>query len=129
MVVKAQSSVAVDLFNEQQDLIVALGNVTVLEVSETAEKPAESTMRLADDVEVYVILSGLVDFVAEQARLEKELGKLEKDRVKFDKKLSNPGFLAKAAPEIIEKDRAKLADITDRMDRLHAELAEMKQEG
>ena len=129
MVVKAQSSVAADLFNEQQDLIVALGNVTVLEVSETAEKPAESTMRLADDVEVYVILSGLVDFVAEQARLEKELGKLEKDRVKFDKKLSNPGFLAKAAPEIIEKDRAKLADITDRMDRLHAELAEMKQEG
>ncbi|MEE0343874.1 MAG: class I tRNA ligase family protein, partial [Eggerthellaceae bacterium] len=129
MVVKAQSAEAVDLFNEQQGLIVALGNVEVLEVSETAEKPAESTMRLADDVEVYVILSGLVDFAAEQARLEKELAKLEKDRVKFDKKLSNPGFLAKAAPEIIEKDRAKLADIVDRMDRLQAELAEMKQEG
>lgn len=129
MVVKAQSDEAVELFKEQQDLIVALGNVEVIEVSETAEKPAESTMRLADDVETYVILSGLVDFAAEQARLEKELGKLEKDRVKFDKKLSNPGFLAKAAPEIIEKDRAKLADITDRMDRLQAELAEMKQEG
>ena len=68
----------------------------------------------------------LVDFAAEQARIEKELGKLEKDRVKFDKKLSNPGFLSKAAPEIIEKDRAKLADIVERMDRLQAELAEMK---
>ena len=44
----------------------------------------------------------------------------------FDKKLSNPGFLSKAAPEIIEKDRAKLADIVERMDRLQAELAEMK---
>ena len=129
MVVKAHNVTAVDVFNEQQDLIVALGNVNIIEVSETAEKPAESTMRLADDVEVYVILSGLVDFGAEQARLEKEIGKLEKDRVKFDKKLSNPGFLAKAAPEIIEKDRAKLADIVDRMERLHAELAEMKQEG
>ena len=83
-------------------------------------------MRLADDVEIYVALSGLVDFAAEQARIEKELGKLEKDRVKFDKKLSNPGFLSKAAPEIIEKDRAKLADIVERMDRLQAELAEMK---
>ena len=129
MVVKAQSAEAVKLFEEQQDLIIALGNVEVAEVSETAEKPAESTMRLADDVEIYVVLSGLVDFAAEQARLEKELGKLEKDRVKFDKKLSNPGFLAKAAPEIVEKDRAKLADIVDRMDRLQAELAEMKQEG
>ena len=105
MTVKAQSAEAVQLFEEQQNLIVALGNVEVVAVSETAEKPAESTMRLADDVEIYVALSGLVDFAAEQARIEKELGKLEKDRVKFDKKLSNPGFLSKAAPEIIEKDR------------------------
>ena len=129
MVVKAQSAVAVDLFNEQKDLIIALGNVSIKEVSETVEKPAESTMRLADDVEIYVILSGLVDFDAERARLEKELATLEKDRVKFDKKLSNPGFLSKAAPEIIEKDRAKLADITDRMERLRAELSDMQQEG
>ena len=126
MTVKAQSAEAVQLFEEQQNLIVALGNVEVVAVSETAEKPEESTMRLADDVEIYVALSGLVDFAAEQARIEKELGKLEKDRVKFDKKLSNPGFLSKAAPEIIEKDRAKLADIVERMDRLQAELAEMK---
>ena len=129
MTVKAQSAEAVQLFEEQQNLIVALGNVEVVAVSETAENPAESTMRLADDVEIYVALSGLVDFAAEQARIEKELGKLEKERVKFDKKLSNPGFLSKAAPEIIEKDRAKLADIVERMDRLQAELAEMKQVG
>ena len=59
----------------------------------------------------------------------KEIGKLEKDFTKFDKKLSNPGFLSKAAPEVIEKDRAKLADITDRLTRLRAELAEISQEG
>lgn len=129
VVVKAHNATAVDLFNEQQDLIVALGNVAIKQVSEEAEKPAESTMRLADDVEVYAILSGLVDFAAERARLEKELGKLEKDRVKFDKKLSNPGFLSKAAPEVVEKDRAKLADIVDRMERLRAELADIEQEG
>lgn len=129
VVVKAHNATAVDLFNEQKDLIVALGNVAIKQVSEDAEKPAESTMRLADDVEVYAILSGLVDFAAERARLEKELGKLEKDRVKFDKKLSNPGFLSKAAPEVVEKDRAKLADIVDRMERLRAELADIEQEG
>lgn len=54
---------------------------------------------------------------------------MEKDFTKFDKKLSNPGFLSKAAPEIVEKDRAKLADITDRLARLRAELAEISQEG
>lgn len=128
MYVKAQSDRAADLFVEQQDLIVALGNVSVKEVSQTLDKPAESTMRLADDVEIYVVLSGLVDFDAERARIEKELATLEKDRIKFDRKLSNPGFLSKAAPEIIEKDRTKLADITDRMQRLRGELADIEQE-
>ncbi len=128
MYVKVQSDRAADLFVEQQDLIVALGNVSVKEVSQTLDKPAESTMRLADDVEIYVVLSGLVDFDAERARIEKELATLEKDRIKFDRKLSNPGFLSKAAPEIIEKDRTKLADITDRMQRLRGELADIEQE-
>ena len=108
---------------------MALANVEVVEVSQTATKPAESTMRLGDDVEIYVKLSGLVDFAAERARLEKEIGTLEKDYAKFSKKLENPGFLAKAAPEIVEKDRAKVADINDRLERLRAELADMKQEG
>ena len=31
-----------------------------------------------------------------------------------------PRFLAKAAPEIVEKDRAKLADLTDKLARLDA---------
>lgn len=128
MVVKAQSETAEELFKQQQELVVALGNVVVREVSTDAEKPAECTVRLADDVEIYVVLTGLVDFDAERARLEKELASLEKDRVKFDKKLSNPGFLSKAAPEIIEKDRNKLADINDRMERLRAELDDLKQE-
>ena len=75
------------------------------------------------------MLSGLVDFDAERARITKEIGKLEKDQAKFSKKLSNPGFLSKAAPEIVEKDRAKLEGIEDRLERLRAELAEIAQEG
>ncbi len=46
---------------------------------------------------MYTILSGHVD-LAEKARLEKEQGKVVKDVAKLEKKLSNPGFLAKAAP-------------------------------
>ena len=82
-------------------------------------------MTLAEGVEVYILLSGLVDFDAERARLEKEIATLEKDFVKFDKKLSNPGFLSKAKPEIIEKDKARLADITDRLSHLKEQLAQM----
>ncbi len=129
VVVKAQTADAADLFSSQQELISTMANTKVVAVSQEAERPAESSVALADGVEAYVVLSGLVDFDAECARITKEIGKLEKDQVKFSKKLSNPGFLSKAAPEIVEKDRAKLEGIEDRLERLRAELAEIAQEG
>ena len=47
------------------------------------------------------------------------------DAAKLDKKLSNPGFLAKAAPEIVEKDRARHAELVDKLARVEAQLAEL----
>ena len=69
--------------------------------------------------EVYCELSGLVDFKAERDRLVKEQEKLhEKRSAKVEKKLSNPGYLAKAKPEIIEKDKAKHAELEAKFDLL-----------
>lgn len=113
------------LFTEQQSLIKALANIAVESIDVNLEKPDESTMCLAEGIELYVILTGLVDFGAERKRLEKEIAALEKDFAKFDKKLSNPGFLSKAKPEIIEKDRAKLADISDKLIHLKTQLEDM----
>ena len=79
----------------------------------------------APGLEVYVLLSGLVDFAAERKRLEKQQEKLEKDIAKLAKKLSNPGFLAKAAADIIEKDKAKHADLTDELARVTQQLEEL----
>jgi valyl-tRNA synthetase len=60
-----------------------------------------------------VLLSGLVDAVdagAERARLEKTIADRERQAAGFHAKLSNPGYLAKAKPELIEETRAKLAE-------------------
>ena len=71
------------------------------------------------------LAADLEELDAERARLVKEREGVAKDAAKFEKKLSNPGFLAKAAPEIVEKDRAKLADLTDKLARLDAQIAEL----
>ena len=102
-----------------------MGNVASLQMAADVEKPAESSVTLAPGLEVYIVLSGLVDFEAERARLEKERVKLAADAAKLGKKLSNPGFLAKAAPEIVEKDRAKHAELADKLARVEAQLAEL----
>ena len=102
-----------------------MGNTSSLLLDAEAQKPAESSVVLASGLEVYLVLSGLVDFDAERARLQKELDKLAKDAQKFEKKLSNPVFLAKAAPEIVEKDTAKLAEIKDQLARVQTQLEEL----
>ena len=94
-------------------------------VPSDAHKPAESACVVAHGCEVYCVLTGLIDFEAERARLTKERATLQKDEAKFAKKLSNPGSLAKAAPEIVEKDTAKLAELRDKLARVEEQLAEL----
>ena len=106
--------------------ISSMGRVAGLDLrTADAEKPAESACVVAHGCEVYCVLTGLIDFEAERARLTKERASLQKDEAKFAKKLSNPGFLAKAAPEIVEKDTAKLVELRDKLARVEEQLAEL----
>lgn len=109
----------------QSELITSLARVTELSISADASRPAESSAVVGGGCEVYCGLSGLIDFDAERARLEKDAAVCAKDVAKFEKKLSNPGFLAKAAPEIIEKDRARLAELKAKAELIEAQIADL----
>ena len=125
VVVKADETDAA-LLEAQRGLIEGMGNTVSLVIGAQVEKPAESSAVLGAGLEVYLVLSGLVDLGAERERLAKEQAKLAADAGKLEKKLSNPGFLAKAAPEIVEKDRAKHAELADKLARVEAQLAELR---
>jgi valyl-tRNA synthetase len=90
-----------------------------------ATKPDHAATIAAGGMEVYVELEGLVDFDAEKARVEKQIGQLRADLEKLQKKLGNEQFLAKAAPEIIEKDRANAAELEEKVSALESQLAEL----
>ena len=123
-VIKAQSE-NVQMLDSLAAQISSMARVSDLTIAADAAKPAESAAVVVEGAEVYCVLTGMVDFDAERARLTKERKKLAADEQKFSKKLSNPGFLAKAAPEIIEKDAAKLAEVRDQLSRVDAQLAEL----
>ena len=67
-------------------------------------------------------LGDVVDLGQEKARLKKEIDRLDADLAKFAAKLGNPGFLAKAKPEIVEEQREREADTRRDRDRLKAAL-------
>lgn len=123
--VKTADAADGETLQAHRSFIVHLGNLEKLEVGTALEKPAESVVALGPGLEVYTVLAGHVDFSEERARMEKEEAKLAADAAKLEKKLSNEGFLAKADPAIIEKDRAKLAELTDKLQRMRAQLAEI----
>ena len=114
-----------ELLKQQVPFIASLAKTSSLEVGVAVEKPVESSTAVDSGLEIYTCLAGFVDFDAERTRIKKELDKVTADASKFEKKLSNPGFLAKAADEIIQKDKAKLAELNDKRARLSASLEEL----
>jgi valyl-tRNA synthetase len=79
---------------------------------------------LAGDVEVMVPLEGLIDTDAEVAKLERDRAKLVGDRDYLAKKLENPKFLERAPLDVLDKDRAKLAELEEALARL--DLAQLR---
>ncbi len=109
------------------DDIRALAGVSDLLIGADVTKPPHAAVAVAASSEVYVSLEGLVDFAAEHARVGAELAKAQEDLGRISKKLANEGYLAKAAPEIIEKDRAKAEELSGAVAKLTDQLADLSE--
>ena len=77
-------------------------------------------------LEIFVDLGGLVDLAAEASRLKKELEKAQKELSGVERTLSNEGFVAKAAPAVIEKKRAQAAELTATIDQLKSQITDFQ---
>ncbi len=112
-----------ELVQQQKSLVCALAKLSSLELLDAdAPKPKDCGIDFVGDIEVYTALAGFVDFEEERKRLEKRRGKAEKELAKLDKKLGNENFLAKAAPEAIEKVRTEHAELTQELKLIAAQL-------
>ena len=67
-----------------------------------------------------------IDKAAETARLGKEAEKLQKALNKLNAKLSKPGYTEKAPAHLVEKDKADLAELEDKMAKVQNQLAKLK---
>jgi valyl-tRNA synthetase len=93
------------------DEIRKLSDLSQFAVERRAEAPREAAIGHLDWCEVVVPLSGAIDLDVERARLRKEIDKTGKEHDKLEAKLQNQGFLAKAPPDVVEKDKARLVEL------------------
>ncbi len=108
----------------QEAFIRSVGRISALACGPGAQKPAGAVSAADGSLEIFVDLGGLVDLAAESARLSKELAKAEKDLAAVERTLSNEGFVAKAAPAVIQKKRDQQAELSATVQQLREQIAD-----
>ena len=91
-------------------LLNKLAKLESVRVLEAGEEAPMSATALVGDMQVLVPMAGLIDKDAELARLDKEIARLSGEVQRVGGKLSNEGFVAKAPADVLDKERAKLAE-------------------
>ena len=89
-------------------LLRKLANLSDIQLTETAPPAAVSFVHAG--AEYFVPLDGQIDLEAEKARLEKDLEYAIGFKESVERKLSNEKFTANAKPDVLERERQKLAD-------------------
>jgi valyl-tRNA synthetase len=71
-------------------------------------------------------LKGVIDFAAEEARLEKEKARADADIARVDAKLGNADFMRRAPEEVVEGEREKRQEAEARRAKIIEALERLK---
>ncbi|MBM4399435.1 MAG: valine--tRNA ligase [Candidatus Cloacimonetes bacterium] len=100
------------LFNRYESYFRKLAKVTELKAETGLQKPPASLAAVVRNIEIFLPLSGLIDLAQEKARLSKQLEKLEAELAGIQRKLANENFVKNAKPEVVEKEKEKLVEVS-----------------
>jgi valyl-tRNA synthetase len=100
------------LFDGHEYLFARLCNIATLQIlSDESAVPAQSASVTVADVTVYLPLTDFVDVAAECERLSKEHAKLAEQIARVQAQLGNEQFVSRARPDVVERERTRLAGL------------------
>ncbi|MBN1299108.1 MAG: valine--tRNA ligase [Actinobacteria bacterium] len=82
-----------------------------------------------DGNQIYIYLRDVIDTGSEIKRISSDILKINADIEKYTRKISNPQFMEKAPPEIIKKEKSKLARSVNELKVLQEQLDFIKSIG
>jgi valyl-tRNA synthetase len=95
------------------------------------ERPKDAATAVVGSTEICLPLGDMINVQEEQARLSKEIRKVEEELERIQTKLGNAEFLSKAKEAVIQKERDKEGQYEEKLRALNLSLDRMKkiQEG
>jgi valyl-tRNA synthetase len=109
---------ALEALSRHGESIKILARVLALHYNAAGSPPAAAAKAVVEAVDIFMPLTGIIDFAEEAKRLDRELEKLSKDVNQAQRKMSNEDFLSKAPAEVVQKEQAKLEAATDKLTKL-----------
>ncbi len=104
----------------------ALAKVESLEIVKEGDDVPLSSSSMVGQLRVLVPMKGLIDPTAELARLGKSYDKLKGQSEGIARKLGNEGFVSKAPAEVVDAEKAKLAELEGQLTAMTAQMEQLK---
>lgn len=112
-----------DLIESQLELIKNLARCESVKVLSSGDKPGNSVSAvIADGLEIYISLTGIIDTTAEKERLSKEITEVEKYLKSLEIKLANEEFISHAPQNVVAGEREKSASAKLKLEKLQSQL-------
>lgn len=113
---------------EEAEVIRVLSRVEPLHIvadSSVGNDLPKGVTLVVNPLIIHLPLEGVVDLSAEAERLRAELDECVQNMVRVEKLVSNPNFLQKAKPEVVETEQARLQDLKERQQHLNEILEQL----
>jgi len=108
--------------NDNREFLMRFGRLKSIDVVNDDSWLQGAASALVEGVTVLVPLGDVIDKQVELGRLRKEYEQTDKDFQRACGKLENPYFVHKAPPEVVDKERARLEELTRAMDKLKNQI-------
>ena len=117
-----------DTLTEESDLIQSLSKINPLKIIEgqsDAQENVRGVSLLVNPLVVRLPLEGVVDLRLEQERLNGELETALQNKLRIEKLVTNPNFLEKARPEVVEAEQERLRTVCEQIERLREIISQI----
>ena len=116
---------SLDILTDAQGDIMHLAGLEKLILEEPGRTPEKCLSAVVEGINIFLPLAEMVDLEEELARIRKELEQARRELGRAEKNLRNEGFISKAPPEVVEKEREKAELYRAQAARLEALLQEL----
>ncbi len=111
--------------NKYINILNTLSKMATIDKLATNDEAPESATALVGEMKILIPLAGLIDKEQEAARLNKEIEKLEKQKMVSEGKLNNKKFVSSAPEAIVNTEKERLASTESAITDLSEQLKKM----